>query len=114
MTGPGGPIIIATTWTRRATRRWSRPTSNWRRASSNWRPSRRPAIPNYVPAGLDRDLMYSDHYVAQAYSNRPTTLGVIAFWVLGVPMALAFVAFFIWLIWFKRWQTATWHLMYLM
>ena len=66
-----------------------------------------PRDPNYVPAGLDRDLMYSDQYVARAYSNRPTMLGVIAFWVLGVPMALAFVAFFIWLIWFKRWQTAT-------
>jgi hypothetical protein len=32
---------------------------------------------------------------------------VIAFWVLGVPTALAFVGFFIWLIWFKRWQTVT-------
>jgi hypothetical protein len=64
-------------------------------------------VPNYAPAGLDRDLMYSDQYVSRAYSNRPTMLGVIAFWVLGVPTALAFVGFFIWLIWFKRWQTAT-------
>jgi hypothetical protein len=63
--------------------------------------------PNYVPPGLDRDLMYSDQYVARAYSNRPTTLGIITFWALGVPLALAFVVFFIWLIWFKRWQTAT-------
>ena len=63
--------------------------------------------PNYVPAGLDRDLMYSDRYVAHSYSNRPTLLGVAAFWVLGVPAALALCAFFIWLIWFKRWQTAT-------
>ena len=66
-----------------------------------------PRDPNYAPAGLDRDLMYSDQYVSRAYSNRPTMLGVIAFWVLGVPTALAFVGFFIWLIWFKRWQTAT-------
>jgi hypothetical protein len=62
---------------------------------------------NYVPPGLDRDLMYSEQYVAQTYSNRPTTLGVIVFWALGVPTALAFTGFFIWLIWFKRWQTAS-------
>jgi hypothetical protein len=62
--------------------------------------------PNYVPAGVDRDLMYSDGYVAQAYSNRPTLLGVAAFWALGVPTAIALSVFFIWLIWFKRWQTA--------
>ena len=66
-----------------------------------------PRDPNYVPGGLDRDLMYSDHYVARTYSNRPTTLGVITFWLLGIPTALAVVAFFLWLIWFKRWQTAT-------
>jgi hypothetical protein len=61
--------------------------------------------PNYVPAGLARDLMYSDQYVQRSYSNRPTTLGVITFWALGVPLALSLVVFFIWLIWFKRWQT---------
>ena len=66
-----------------------------------------PRDPNYVPPGLDRDLMYSDRYVEQTYSNRPTRLGVIAFWALGVPTALAFTGFFVWLIWFKRWQTAT-------
>jgi len=66
-----------------------------------------PRDPNYVPPGLDRDLMYSDRYVAHTYSNRPTRLGVVAFWALGVPTALAFTGFFIWLIWFKRWQTAT-------
>jgi len=64
--------------------------------------------PNYVPPGLDgRDLMYSDKYVNRAYSNRSTTLGVIAFWAFGIPMALGICALFIWLIWFKRWQTAT-------
>jgi len=59
--------------------------------------------PNYVPAGLDRDLMYSDRYVAHSYSNRPTLLGVAAFFVLGVPTALVLCGFVIWLIWFKRW-----------
>jgi hypothetical protein len=63
--------------------------------------------PNYVPSGIDRDLMYSDQYVNRAYSNRPTMGGKVAFWVLGVPLVLGFTAFFIWLIWFKRWQTAT-------
>jgi hypothetical protein len=62
---------------------------------------------NYAPAGLDRDLMYSDRYVAHTYSNRPTGVGVVTFWVLAIPLALAVSAFFIWLIWFKRWQTAT-------
>jgi hypothetical protein len=61
--------------------------------------------PNYVPAGLDRDLMYTDHYVGASYSNRRTQAGVIAFWVFGVPLAIAACGFFIWLIWFKRWQT---------
>jgi hypothetical protein len=66
-----------------------------------------PRDPNYVPGGLDRDLMYSDHYVARAYSNRPTALGVVAFWLLAVPTAVGVSGLFIWLVWFKRWQTAT-------
>ena len=66
-----------------------------------------PRDPNYTPPGVDRDLMYSDRYVEQTYSNRPTTMGVVAFWVLAIPTALAVSGFFIWLIWFKRWQTAT-------
>src|ERR1035441_4627766 len=66
-----------------------------------------PRDPNYTPPGVDRDLMYSDHYVEQAYSNRPTTSGVFVFWLLAVPTALGVTGFFIWLIWFKRWQTAT-------
>jgi hypothetical protein len=65
-----------------------------------------PRDPNYTPPGVDRDLMYSDRYVQQTYSNRPTTMGVVAFWVLAIPTALAVSGFFIWLIWFKRWQTA--------
>jgi hypothetical protein len=63
--------------------------------------------PNFVPAGVDQDLMYSDQYVSRAYSNRPTRGGVIGFWVFAVPMAIGVSWFFIWLIWFKRWQTST-------
>jgi hypothetical protein len=63
--------------------------------------------PSYVPSGLDRDLMYSDNYVANAYSHRRTTSGTLTFWLLGVPTAIAACWFFIWLIWFKRWQTST-------
>ena len=66
-----------------------------------------PRDPNYAPPGVDRDLMYSDRHVEQSYSNRPTTSGVFAFWLLAVPTALGVTGFFIWLIWFKRWQTAT-------
>jgi hypothetical protein len=65
-----------------------------------------PRDPSYVPPGVDRDLMYSDHYVSQTYSNRPTVGGRLAFWVLAVPLAMAVGGFFIWLVWFKRWQTA--------
>jgi len=64
-----------------------------------------PRDPNYVPNGVDRDLMYSDQYIARAYNNRPTPLGVASFRILGVMAAVAFTGFFIWLIWFKRWQT---------
>jgi hypothetical protein len=66
-----------------------------------------PRDPAYVPPGVDRDMMYSDHYVQQTYSNRPTPAGVFAFWLLAVPTAVAVCGFFIWLIWFKHWQTAT-------
>jgi hypothetical protein len=66
-----------------------------------------PRDPTYTPPGVDRDLMYSDHYVQQAYSNRPTRTGAFAFWLLAVPTALGVTGFFIWLIWFKRWQPAT-------
>ena len=62
-----------------------------------------PRDPNYVPPGLDRDLMYSDQYLARSYTNRPTAAGQVAFWVLAAPSALGVSAFFIWLIWFKRW-----------
>ena len=63
--------------------------------------------PTYTPAGLDRDLMYSDHYVSQTYSNRTTGFGVAAFRLLGLATAAGVCGVFIWLIWFKRWQTST-------
>jgi hypothetical protein len=63
--------------------------------------------PSFTPTGLDRDLMYNDQYVSRAYSNRPTTGGKIAFWIFAVPTALGACCFFIWIIWFKRWKTAT-------
>ncbi len=66
-----------------------------------------PRDPNYVPPGIDQDLMYSDQYVTHNYQNRPTHFGVVAFWALAVPCAVCVAAFFIWLIWFKRWQPAT-------
>ena len=66
-----------------------------------------PRDPAYTPAGIDRDLMYSDNYVAQSYNDRPTRGGAIAFWIFAAPTAFAVLAFFIWLIWFKRWQPAT-------
>jgi hypothetical protein len=59
--------------------------------------------PSYTPTGLDRDLMYSDQYVQQSYSHRPTAAGKVFFWALGIPAALSITGFFIWLIWFKRW-----------
>jgi hypothetical protein len=62
--------------------------------------------PNYCPTGVDQDLMYSDQAVARARSNRPTSSGNVAFWVFAVPLAAGVSGFFIWLIWFKRWQTA--------
>ena len=66
--------------------------------------------PSYTPPSLDstnRDLMYSDQYVNQSYQNRSTPAGRIAFWVFAVPLGAGVCAFFVWLIWFKRWQPST-------
>ena len=66
--------------------------------------------PSYTPPSLDstnRDLMYSDQYVNQSYQTRSTPAGRVAFWVFAVPLGAGVCAFFIWLIWFKRWQPAT-------
>ena len=66
-----------------------------------------PRDPNYAPPGLDKDLMYSDRHVEQVYHNRPTVSGRVAFWALAIPLAAGAGCFFIWLLFFKRWQTAT-------
>jgi hypothetical protein len=66
-----------------------------------------PRDPTYTPPNLDRDLMYTDRRVAQAYANRPTRSGAVAFWILAVPTILGGGCLFIWLIFFKRWQTST-------
>jgi hypothetical protein len=66
-----------------------------------------PADPDYVPAGMDRDLMYSDKYVDRVYATRPTHNGQIAFWFIMVPTAIGVGGFFTWLVFFKRFQTAT-------
>ncbi len=65
-----------------------------------------PRDPNYVPAGMDRDLMYTDNYVNRVYANRPTHTGQILFWFIMVPVAISAGGFFIWLIFYKRWQTS--------
>ena len=65
-----------------------------------------PRDPNYVPPGIDRDLMYSDHAVAKTYANRPTHSGRIAFWVVAIPLAAGAGYFLVWLVFLKRWQTA--------
>jgi hypothetical protein len=59
-----------------------------------------------VPLQDHRDLMYSDRYVTHAYSHRPSLVGTIAFWFFGIPLIVGVCALFIWLIWFKRWQTS--------
>lgn len=63
--------------------------------------------PNFVPAGVDRDLMYSDKYVQRAYSNRPTTTGRVAFWMLTTVAVAGTGCFLVWLVFFKRWQVST-------
>jgi len=66
-----------------------------------------PRNPNYTPPGVDQDLMYSDRHVTKAYTNRPTASGRVVFWVLAIPLAAGAGCFFVWLIFFKRWQHAT-------
>jgi hypothetical protein len=65
-----------------------------------------PRDTSYVPTGMDRDMMYTDKYVNQAYANRPTHNGQIIFWSVMVPTAIGVGGFFIWLVFFKRWHTA--------
>jgi hypothetical protein len=65
-----------------------------------------PVDPNYVPPGLDRDLMYSDEHLQHVYETRPTTSGRVAFWLFGVPMACGVCYVFVWLMFFKRWNVS--------
>ena len=62
--------------------------------------------PNYVPPGIDPDLMYTDQHFNRVYSNRPTASGQIAFWLLLIPTGIGTAWLLGWLIFFKRWQTA--------
>ena len=66
-----------------------------------------PRDPNYVPTGMDRDLMYTDNFVNRSYLTRPTTAGRVGFFVLLVPVVAGMGWFLTWLVFFKRWQTAT-------
>jgi len=63
-----------------------------------------PRDPSYTPAGIDRDLMYSDKQVARVYHNRPTTSGRVLFWLVAIPLAAGAGYFLVWLVFFKRWQ----------
>ncbi len=62
--------------------------------------------PHYVPPGIDPDLMYTDQHFNHVYSNRPTTTGRFAFWLLLIPTGIGTAWLLGWLIFFKRWQTA--------
>ena len=66
-----------------------------------------PTDPSYVPAGIDRDLMYSDEHLQRAYSTRPTMGGTILFAIFGwILIACAFYVF-IWLVFIHRWKTSS-------
>jgi hypothetical protein len=62
--------------------------------------------PSYVPPNFQqRDLMYTDNYVRAVYNPQPVP---VSFWhalwvVIKFMLLCAFVAFLIWLVFFKRW-----------
>jgi hypothetical protein len=58
--------------------------------------------PNFAPAGMQRDLMYNERYVQNAY--RGTTRSRILFWVFMPPIALGVTGFTVWLLFFKKWN----------
>lgn len=66
-----------------------------------------PVDPNYVPAGLDRDLMYTDEHVQHIYQNRPTTQGQVTFAIFGWLLIACIVGCFIWLVFIHRWNTSS-------
>lgn len=65
-----------------------------------------PRDPNYVPAGVDPDLMYNDQTIKRAYAAQPTRSNTTAFWVFTVPALIGITWFMGWLVFYKRWQTA--------
>jgi len=64
-----------------------------------------PRDPNYVPQGIEPDLMYNDQTIKRAYAAQPTRSNQTAFWVFMVPTTIGLSGFMIWLIFYKRWQT---------
>jgi hypothetical protein len=64
-----------------------------------------PVDASYSPAGIERDLTYTDRYVDRSYANRPTRGGAVSFWMLIIPTGLAVIAFLCWFVFVKRWST---------
>ncbi len=63
--------------------------------------------PNYVPSGIDTDLMYNDQYVHRAYSSHRTAGGRFFFWLVMIPTMMGMIWLLVWLIFIKRWYSAT-------
>ena len=69
-------------------------------------------IPPYqVPAPKDVIITLWQDWPQLLAEAVPTTIATVEGFILsalfGIPMAVGICGFFIWLIWFKRWQTAT-------
>ena len=62
--------------------------------------------PSYTPPGVQRDLMYGDSYVNNAYHTRPTSAGRLLFWAIMLPAVAGAGFLMVWLVFVKRWQTA--------
>lgn len=64
-----------------------------------------PVDPNFAPAGLDRDLMYTDDHVQHTYEIRPTTQGRVTFAIFGWILIGCVLYCFVWLVFIHRWKT---------
>jgi hypothetical protein len=64
------------------------------------------ADPNFVPAGLDQDLMYTDDHVQQAYDTRATARGRLMFWIFAPILVCSLTYVFVYLVFFKRWNVS--------
>jgi anti-sigma28 factor (negative regulator of flagellin synthesis) len=66
-----------------------------------------PRDPTYAPPGLDRDLMYDDGFVDAAINPQPppppSHSHGLARTVWRIVLVLAAMAFFVWLVFIKRW-----------